>query len=107
MGIWDKFKGSKWKESVNVSDFIINNYTEYKGDESFLVRSTVKTNKVWDKCKNLISEELKKGVLDVDTVNMSGIDVFNPGYIDKDNEVIVGLQTDAPLKRMVGWICIC
>ncbi len=102
MEIWDKFKGSKWKESIDVSDFIINNYTEYKGDESFLVRSTDKTNKVWDKCKNLIAEELKKGVLDVDTVNMSGIDSFNPGYIDKDNEVIVGLQTDAPLKRMIN-----
>ena len=102
MEIWDKFKGSKWKETVDVSDFIINNYTEYKGDESFLVRSTSKTNKVWDKCKELISEELKKGVLDVDTVNMSGIDVFEPGYIDKDNEVIFGLQTDAPLKRMIN-----
>ena len=102
MEIWDKFKGSKWKETVDVSDFIINNYTEYKGDESFLVRSTSKTNKVWNKCKELISEELKKGVLDVDTVNMSGIDVFEPGYIDKENEVIFGLQTDAPLKRMIN-----
>ena len=102
MNIWDKFKGSKWKESIDVSDFIINNYTEYKGDESFLVRSTEKTNKVWNKCKDLIAEELKKGVLDVDTVNMSGIDSFDAGYIDKDNEVIVGLQTDAPLKRMVN-----
>lgn len=102
MEIWDKFKGNKWKESIDVSDFIVNNYTEYKGDESFLVRSTDKTNKVWDRCKELIAEELKKGVLDVDTVNMSGIDSFNPGYIDKDNEVIVGLQTDAPLKRMIN-----
>ena len=102
MEIWDKFKGSKWKESIDVSDFIINNYTEYKGDESFLVRSTEKTNKVWDRCKDLIAEEMKKGVLDVDTVNMSGIDSFAPGYIDKDNEVIVGLQTDAPLKRMIN-----
>lgn len=102
MNIWDKFKGNKWKETVDVSDFIINNYTEYTGDESFLVGSTDKTNKVWNKCKDLIDKELKKGVLDVDTVNMSGIDAFNPGYIDKDNEVIVGLQTDAPLKRMVN-----
>lgn len=102
MEIWDKFKGSKWKESIDVSDFIINNYTEYKGDDSFLVRSTDKTNKVWDRCKELIAEELKKGVLDVDTVNMSGIDSFAAGYIDKDNEVIVGLQTDAPLKRMIN-----
>ena len=102
MEIWDKFKGSKWKESIDVSDFIINNYTEYTGDESFLVRSTDKTNKVWNRCKDLIAEEMKKGVLDVDTVNMSGIDSFAPGYIDKDNEVIVGLQTDAPLKRMIN-----
>ena len=102
MEIWDKFKGSKWKESIDVSDFIINNYTEYTGDESFLVRSTDKTNMVWNKCKDLIAEEMKKGVLDVDTVNMSGIDSFAPGYIDRDNEVIVGLQTDAPLKRMIN-----
>ena len=102
MEIWDKFKGSKWKESIDVSDFIINNYTEYKGDESFLVSSTDKTNKVWNKCKDLIKLEMEKGVLDVDTVNMSGIDSFAPGYIDKDNEVIVGLQTDAPLKRMIN-----
>ena len=102
MEIWDKFKGSKWKESFDVSDFIINNYTEYKGDESFLVKSSSKTDKVWNKCKKLISLELEKGVLDVDTVNMSGIDSFEPGYIDKDNEVIVGLQTDAPLKRMIN-----
>ena len=102
MDIWNNFKGTKWKESVDVSDFIINNYTEYKGDESFLVGSTSKTDKVWSRCKELIAEELKKGVLDVDTVNMSGIDSFAPGYIDKENEVIVGLQTDAPLKRMVN-----
>ena len=102
MNIWDKFKGSKWKESIDVSDFIINNYTEYKGDESFLVGSTDKTEKVWGKCKELIALEMKKGVLDVDTVNMSGIDSFDAGYIDKDNEVIVGLQTDAPLKRMIN-----
>ena len=100
--IWDKFKGKIWKEEINVSDFIINNYKEYKGDESFLTTSTEKTNKVWNKCKKLIKEELEKGVLDVDTKTMSGIDAFKPGYIDKENEVIVGLQTDAPLKRMIN-----
>lgn len=100
--IWDKFKGIKWKSEIDVSDFIINNYKEYKGDESFLTTSTEKTDKVWDKCKKLIKEELEKGVLDVDTEHMSGIDAFEPGYIDKENEVIVGLQTDAPLKRMVN-----
>ncbi len=100
--IWDKFKGKTWKSDINVSDFIINNYKEYKGDESFLTTSTEKTNKVWNKCKKLIQEELEKGVLDVDTKTMSGIDAFKPGYIDKENEVIVGLQTDAPLKRMIN-----
>lgn len=100
--IWDKFKGSTWKKEINVSDFIINNYKEYKGDESFLATATEKTNKVWNKCKKLIKEELEKGVLDVDTKTMSGIDAFKPGYIDKENEVIVGLQTDAPLKRMIN-----
>lgn len=100
--IWDKFKGSTWKKEINVSDFIINNYKEYKGDESFLTTATEKTNKVWNKCKKLIKEELEKGVLDVDTKTMSGIDAFKPGYIDKENEVIVGLQTDAPLKRMIN-----
>lgn len=100
--IWDKFKGTKWKETIDVSDFIINNYKEYKGDESFLEGPTEKTNKVWDKCKKLIKEEMEKGVLDIDTKTMSGIDAFKPGYIDKENEVIVGLQTDAPLKRMIN-----
>lgn len=100
--IWDKFKGTKWKEEINVSDFIINNYKEYKGDESFLTSSTERTNIVWNKCKELIKEELEKGILDVDTEHMSGIDSFKPGYIDKENEIIVGLQTDAPLKRIVN-----
>ena len=100
--IWDKFKGSTWKNEINVSDFIINNYKEYKGDESFLKGPTEKTNKVWNKCKKLIKEEMEKGVLDIDTKTMSGIDAFKPGYIDKENEVIVGLQTDAPLKRMIN-----
>lgn len=100
--IWNEFKGEQWKKTINVSDFIINNYTEYKGDEKFLVRSTEKTNKVWNKCKELIKLELEKGILDVDTKTVSGIDAFEPGYIDKENEVIVGLQTNAPLKRMIN-----
>ena len=100
--IWDKFKGQKWKEKIDVEDFIINNYTEYTGDESFLKGISNKTKIVWDKCSALLSEELKKGIIDVDTKNMSGIDAFAPGYIDKENEVIVGFQTDAPLKRIVN-----
>ena len=99
---WLNFNGSEWKEKVNVEDFIINNYTEYKGDESFLESISSKTNNVWKKCKDLLIEEQQKGIIDVDTVHMSGINNFEPGYIDKENEVIVGLQTDAPLKRMVN-----
>ena len=100
--IWEKFKGNLWKENINVENFIRENYTEYTGDDSFLTNISDKTNKVWDKCQKLILEEMKKGIIDVDTVHMSGIDSFAPGYIDKDNEVIVGLQTDAPLKRIVN-----
>ncbi len=99
---WDHFKGEKWKNTIDVENFIEENYTEYKGDESFLVGPTEKTKKVWSKCEDLIQEEIKKGVLDVETKIMSGIDVFKPGYIDKENETIVGLQTDAPLKRIIN-----
>ena len=99
---WKNFKGNTWKNEVNVFDFIKENYTEYTGDDSFLVKSSDKTNKIWDKCQELLKEELEKGVLDIDTKTVSGINNFKPGYIDKENEVIVGLQTDAPLKRMVN-----
>ena len=102
MEIWDKFKGTTWKNEINVSDFIQQNYKFYEGNEDFLVGTTDKTNKVWRKCSDLLKEELKKGVLDIDVDHVAGINAFDPGYIDKDNEVIVGLQTDAPLKRMVN-----
>ena len=102
MEIWDKFKGTTWKNEINVRDFIQNNYKFYEGNEDFLVGTTDKTNKVWNKCSDLLKEELKKGVLDIDVLHVAGINAFAPGYIDKDNEVIVGLQTDAPLKRMVN-----
>ena len=87
---------------INVAKFIEENYTEYLGDDSFLTSPTEKTNKIWGKCQELLKEELEKGILDVETKIISGINTFNPGYIDKDNEVIVGLQTDAPLKRIVN-----
>ena len=102
MDAWNKFKGEIWKNEINVEDFILNNYKEYLGDESFLEEITDKTKKVLDKVTDLTKEELKKGVLDVETKIISGIDNFDPGYIDKDNEVIVGLQTDKPLKRIVN-----
>ena len=84
---------------INVRQFIQNNYTPYYGDEKFLSPISKKTFKVWEKVKKLLSQELESGVLDIETKILSGIDNFQPGYIDKDNEVIVGLQTDKPLKR--------
>ena len=102
MEAWRSFKGEEWKKGINVSDFIKSNYTKYNGDESFLKGTTKKTDSVWGKCSELLKEELKKHVLDIDTLHMSAINAFEPGYINEDDDVIVGLQTDAPLKRMVN-----
>ena len=102
MEAWKNFKGENWKNNINVEDFILNNYKEYLGDESFLEGISSKTKVIIDKINQLTKEELKKGVLDVETKIISGIDNFEPGYIDKDNEVIFGLQTDKPLKRIVN-----
>ncbi len=99
---WINFKEGKWCNEINVKNFIDLNYTYYMDDESFLVKPTDKTKKVWNKCTELLKEELKKGVLDIDVDHVSGINNFEPGYIDKENEVIVGLQTDKPLKRMIN-----
>ncbi len=99
---WKDFEPGVWMDGVNVRSFIQKNYTLYEGDDSFLAGVSEKTAKVWEKCHELIVEEIKKGIIDVETDIISGIDNFAPGYIDKDNEVIVGLQTDAPLKRIVN-----
>lgn len=99
---WQGFRTGEWRHLVNVRNFIQKNYTPYEGDDSFLVGTTPRTDKVWEKIHDLILEELKKGIIDVETTRVSGIDNFAPGYIDQDNEVIVGLQTDAPLKRIVN-----
>lgn len=99
---WQNFKDGKWTKEINVSDFIKNNYVSYNGNEDFLASKTKKTTVVWNKCEKLLKEELKKHVLDIDVDHMSGINVFKPGYIDKENETIVGLQTDKPLKRIVN-----
>jgi len=99
---WEGFKDGTWQESIDVRNFIQKNYKLYEGDSSFLEDKTEKTTKVWDKAYALIVEEVKKGIIDVATDIVSGIDNYAPGYIDKDNEVIVGLQTDAPLKRIVN-----
>ena len=99
---WDGFRTGEWRHLVNVSNFIQKNYTPYSGDNSFLAPISEKTAKVWAKARDLIVEEVKKGIIDVEVDAVSGIDNFEPGYIDKENEVIVGLQTDAPLKRIVN-----
>lgn len=99
---WNGFNKGSWNEGVDVRDFIQKNYKVYEGDKSFLNGTTEKTKKVWDKASRLILQEIKKGILDVDTETISGINSFKPGYIDKENEVIVGLQTDAPLKRITN-----
>lgn len=100
--LYKGFKGQTWKKEINVSDFIDNNYKEYKGDDSFLAGTTKKTDKVWAKCEKLLALERKKGLLDVDLEHFSGVNTIPAGYIDKKNEVIFGLQSDKPLKRLVN-----
>ncbi len=99
---WTSFLQGNWTEEIDVRDFINKNVESYVGDDSFLAGPTDKTKKLWDECEELIKEELTKGVLEIDTKTVSGIGSFKPGYVDKANEIIVGLQTDAPLKRMVN-----
>ncbi len=99
---WQGFKEGNWCTDIDVRDFIQKNYTEYLDDASFLRPCSKKTQKVWERCSVLLKEELKKGILDVDVDHVSGINSYDAGYIDKENEVIVGLQTDEPLKRIVN-----
>jgi len=97
---WHSFTPGLWQTEINVRDFIQQNYRPYEGDESFLVPATERTNKLWNRLNELFVEERKKGVLDV-SQTPSSITAHGPGYIDRNNEVIVGLQTDAPLKRAI------
>jgi formate C-acetyltransferase len=103
---WRSFAPGKWQTQVNVREFIQRNYTPYEGDGSFLQGATQRTMDLWQKLQPLLEKEREKGVLDVSQIP-SGITSHEPGYIDKDREIIVGLQTDAPLKRAVmpfgGW----
>ena len=97
---WEGFVPGKWMEEVNVRDFIQRNYTPYFGDESFLAGPTEATTKLWDEVLDLLKQERANGgVLDADTDVIGTITSHGPGYIDKDLEKIVGLQTDKPLKR--------
>ena len=99
---WQGFREGKWCDSIDVRDFIVSNYTPYGGDAAFLKGATERTKKISAKLNALLVEEAKKGVLDVDTENVSSILTYAPGYVDKDLDIIVGLQTDAPLKRAVN-----
>lgn len=96
---WHGFEIGSWTTDVNVRSFIQHNYTPYEGDESFLVGPTTRTLKLWEKTQELMKLENEKGIIDAETSKPSTITTFSPGYLDKDNEVIVGFQTDKPLKR--------
>ena len=96
----DGFQPGLWQNEINVRNFIQQNYSPYDGDQSFLAPATERTNGIWARLNELFVEERKKGVLDVSQIP-SSITAHQPGYIDRDNEVIVGLQTDAPLKRAI------
>ncbi len=97
---WRCFQPGLWQKEINVRDFIQQNYTPYEGDDSFLAPPTERTTKIWNHLKELFVEERRKGVLDVSVIP-SSITAHGPGYIDRENEVIVGLQTEAPLKRAI------
>jgi formate C-acetyltransferase len=97
---WASFRPGLWQKQIDVRDFIQQNYEPYDGDESFLAPATERTKKIWAKLAALFVEERKKGVLDVSQIP-SSITAHAPGYIDRDNELIVGLQTEAPLKRAI------
>jgi formate C-acetyltransferase len=97
---WKDFNPGFWQSEINVRDFIQQNYEPYEGDESFLAGPTSRTTKLWDKLNQLFVEERRKGVLDISPIP-SSITAHAPGYIDRENELIVGLQTEAPLKRAI------
>ena len=100
---WEGFRRGEWSEKIAVRDFIQQNYTPYTGDGAFLEKPTARTKALSEKCASLMQKERDKGgVLDVDTEHVSSLVTYDAGYIDKDNELIVGLQTDAPLRRGVN-----
>lgn len=99
---YDGFKGELWKDEINVRNFIQENYTPYEGGDEFLAGKSEKTTKLFDVVEDLINKEIRESYRNADTSRFSSIDGFDAGYIDRDNEVIVGLQTDEVLKRIVN-----
>ena len=97
---WQGFRSGLWQKTIDVRDFIQQNYEPYHGDAAFLAPATARTRAIWDTLQALFVEERRKGVLDVSPIP-SSITAHAPGYIDRDREIIVGLQTDAPLKRAI------
>jgi formate C-acetyltransferase len=98
---WRGFADGRWQQAIDVRDFVIRNVTSYTGDESFLVGPTARTQAVWAKLQPYFQEEQRKGVLDVDATTPSTLLAHEAGWIDRDNEVIVGLQTDKPFRRAI------
>jgi len=99
MQAWRSFKKGTWSKDINVRDFIQLNYTPYEGDDHFLAGPTERTSQLWEQVAELMKEENKKGILDADTKIISSVSSHGAGYIDASKEIIVGLQTDKPLKR--------
>src|ERR1044071_6408335 len=97
---WGGFTTGLWQKEIDVRDFLQQNYEPYEGDDSFLAPATERTKKLWERLNGLFVEERKRGVLDVSQIP-SSITAHAPGYIDRENEIIVGLQTEAPLKRAI------
>ena len=98
---WHGFVPGPWSEQIDVRDFIQRNYTPYTGDAAFLAGPTARTTGIWARLLEMFPAEREKGVYDVDAHTPSTITSHAPGYIDEANELIVGLQTDAPLKRAI------
>lgn len=108
MDYWRGFKGEAWRKRIDVADFVRENYQPYYGNAGFLTEPSERTRLLWKKCRELMEKEREAGgVLGIDTRRVAGITAWGPGYVDRENELIVGLQTDEPLKRIVnpwgGW----
>src|SRR5690349_12847212 len=98
---WHGFRGTGWQRTIDVAAFIRDNVTPYEGDATFLAGPTPRTTALWDRVRKMFVEERERGVYDVDTRTPGAITSHAPGYLDREAELIVGLQTDAPLRRAI------